>query len=278
MTGSEIMPIATTDAPTTPVAAARSVPTNTTASARPPRSGPNRSPIVRQEVLRQLGLLEHRPHEDEEGHGEQDVVRHHAEHALGEGVEQRPLEVVLLATPTKAKISAVPPSEKATGIPREDQQRTPRPRTSAVRASRRIQTRSTPASFATGVLRLVQADRLTVVSRAAAATRLIASEIPWTSARSSERDQDHDRLDRPAREPARIRRLLRARLERVRAPYGHPDPQRERAERDQEQRRFPTRSIQALPRVPRAARTGRPRARAEFVPQRRRAPRAGTRG
>ena len=47
MTGSEIRPIATTEAPTTPVAAASMAPTTTTASARPPRRRPNSMPIVR---------------------------------------------------------------------------------------------------------------------------------------------------------------------------------------------------------------------------------------
>jgi hypothetical protein len=46
ITGSEIIPIAVTDAPTTPVAAASSVPTRTTAIARPPRIGPKSNPIV----------------------------------------------------------------------------------------------------------------------------------------------------------------------------------------------------------------------------------------
>ena len=41
-----ISPIATTLAPTTPVAAASSAPTNTTASARPPRIRPNSRPMV----------------------------------------------------------------------------------------------------------------------------------------------------------------------------------------------------------------------------------------
>jgi hypothetical protein len=41
-----MLPMATTDAPTTPVAAASSVPTKTTPSASPPRSGPNSLPIV----------------------------------------------------------------------------------------------------------------------------------------------------------------------------------------------------------------------------------------
>ena len=46
MTGREMTPIATTDAPTTPVAAARSAPTNTTAMASPPRMRPNNRPMV----------------------------------------------------------------------------------------------------------------------------------------------------------------------------------------------------------------------------------------
>ena len=46
MTGSEMSPIATTEAPTTPVAAAKRVPTKTTASATPPRSGPHNLPMV----------------------------------------------------------------------------------------------------------------------------------------------------------------------------------------------------------------------------------------
>jgi len=40
ITGIEMRPIATTDAPTTPVAAANSAPTNTTAIASPPRTAP----------------------------------------------------------------------------------------------------------------------------------------------------------------------------------------------------------------------------------------------
>src|SRR6218665_1519270 len=46
MIGSEIRPIEITDAATTPVVAASSAPTKTTASARPPRTGPNSCPIV----------------------------------------------------------------------------------------------------------------------------------------------------------------------------------------------------------------------------------------
>ena len=46
MTGSEMLPIATTEAPTTPVAAASIAPTTTTPSASPPRSRPKRVPIA----------------------------------------------------------------------------------------------------------------------------------------------------------------------------------------------------------------------------------------
>ena len=44
--GSEIKPIEITEAATTPVVAASNAPTNTTASAKPPRSGPNTWPTV----------------------------------------------------------------------------------------------------------------------------------------------------------------------------------------------------------------------------------------
>ena len=46
MMGSEIRPMEMTDAATTPVVAASSAPTKITASARPPRSGPNTWPTV----------------------------------------------------------------------------------------------------------------------------------------------------------------------------------------------------------------------------------------
>ena len=46
MIGSEIRPIEITDAATTPVVAASSAPTKITASARPPRIGPNSWPMV----------------------------------------------------------------------------------------------------------------------------------------------------------------------------------------------------------------------------------------
>src|SRR3990167_1716491 len=46
MMGSEIRPIEITDAATTPVVAASSAPTKITASARPPRMGPNSCPMV----------------------------------------------------------------------------------------------------------------------------------------------------------------------------------------------------------------------------------------
>ena len=46
MTGSEMLPMATTEAPTTPVAAASIAPTTTTPSASPPRSLPKSVPIV----------------------------------------------------------------------------------------------------------------------------------------------------------------------------------------------------------------------------------------
>ena len=46
MMGSEIRPIEMTEAATTPVVAASSAPTKITASARPPRIGPNTCPTV----------------------------------------------------------------------------------------------------------------------------------------------------------------------------------------------------------------------------------------
>ena len=46
MIGSEIRPMAMTEAATTPVVAARSAPTKMTAKARPPRTGPKSWPIV----------------------------------------------------------------------------------------------------------------------------------------------------------------------------------------------------------------------------------------
>ena len=46
MMGSEIRPIAITEAATTPVVAASSAPTRITAKARPPRTGPNSWPMV----------------------------------------------------------------------------------------------------------------------------------------------------------------------------------------------------------------------------------------
>ena len=46
MIGSEMRPIEITDAATTPVVAANSAPTNTTAYARPPRMVPNSWPMV----------------------------------------------------------------------------------------------------------------------------------------------------------------------------------------------------------------------------------------
>jgi len=46
MIGSEISPIAMTDAATTPVVAASSAPTSTAAKAKPPRTGPKSWPIV----------------------------------------------------------------------------------------------------------------------------------------------------------------------------------------------------------------------------------------
>ncbi len=45
MTGSEMTPIATTEAPTTPVEAASRVPTRTVLTAMPPRTRPNRVPM-----------------------------------------------------------------------------------------------------------------------------------------------------------------------------------------------------------------------------------------
>ncbi|OIQ72518.1 hypothetical protein GALL_458540 [mine drainage metagenome] len=46
MIGSEIRPIAITEAATTPVVAASNAPTMITAYARPPRTGPNNWPMV----------------------------------------------------------------------------------------------------------------------------------------------------------------------------------------------------------------------------------------
>ena len=46
MTGRAITAIVTTEAPTTPVVAAKRAPTNTTEMARPPRTRPNKRPIV----------------------------------------------------------------------------------------------------------------------------------------------------------------------------------------------------------------------------------------
>ncbi len=45
ITGNEITPIATTEAPTTPVEAASKAPTNTVEIATPPRISPNKNPI-----------------------------------------------------------------------------------------------------------------------------------------------------------------------------------------------------------------------------------------
>ncbi|EKD40385.1 MAG: hypothetical protein ACD_75C00067G0001 [uncultured bacterium] len=46
MTGREITPMATTEAPTTPVDAASMVPTNTVLTAIPPLTRPNKVPIA----------------------------------------------------------------------------------------------------------------------------------------------------------------------------------------------------------------------------------------
>ena len=70
-----------------------------------------------EQVLGHAGALEDQSHEREERHGEQRVVRHHAEHALGQRLQQRRVEQAELDAERGRSTMPTAPSEKATGKP-----------------------------------------------------------------------------------------------------------------------------------------------------------------
>ena len=114
ITGMLIMPMATTLAPTTPVAAASNAPTNTTAKASPPRSRPNIIPMVVSRSSASFDFSSIVPMKMKNGTASSTALLMTPKTRWGKALS-KPTSKMSMATPIAAKMSAVPPREKATG-------------------------------------------------------------------------------------------------------------------------------------------------------------------
>ena len=104
----------TTLAPTTPVAAASSVPTRTTAKARPPRKRPNKAPMLRSRSSASRLFSSTAPIRMKLGSARSTWLPRMPITRSGKALS-KPSSKMPPATPITAKMSALPPTLKATG-------------------------------------------------------------------------------------------------------------------------------------------------------------------
>ena len=107
-------PIATTDAPTTPVAAASIAPTKTTASANPPRNVPKSLPMVVRRSSARRDFSSTTPMKMKKGIATRTRLDITPKMRWGRAYIS-PQSKSPMAMPMKAKIREVPPRAKATG-------------------------------------------------------------------------------------------------------------------------------------------------------------------